>query len=674
MMTGMIKRLSGRISVMLTIAMLMTIAAPALTANKTSLDSAAISSVTNLAGDLHINVGKAEGVSEGAEGVILRDGREIAKYRVIDVNWGISRISVFDLQDGFTVQAGDQAPVKTNIAPKKSKSSITKVVGVVLAIGLIAALAGGGGGKGSSRNDIDLTTRKTSVINDTGDVTVTVNITAKVNKANGDAIDDGTLVTFNTTAGTLNATQVRSMAGSASAVLTYNSAEDTALEATVTVKCGSDTSKITVSFTSRVDLVADDTTIYLLGSGATPNETTITATCRDIENNPVTSGNVKFTTTIGTIADTVPIGAGGIATTTFTSAQAGKAKITATYSNSTATVTVTVQAGPPDMVNLQSDQDDLPADGNSWTKVTAIVVDTGGNTVTDGTKVRFSVEPDGSSGGGTLSDTLVSTKNGQAATTLKTKDDSGVNSLPGTVTVKAQVLIADQPTTVPAPATDLERTITITFTSVASTEIGSVNLNADKLNIRNAVGNKTNLTAQVATTDGNAVPDGTQVVFTTNKGSISNVIKTIDGKATAVLNADGSAGDGLAVVTATVGSIISNPCTVIFSGPPDAANCEATITPYSLAKSGGQAVIAVTARDSNGYAIVDNTIIEAVTTRGILPSNTAQISNGEASFNLQTSPDSASPTDPGPGTVTITIPSGGAGPNVKLYVEFEVLP
>ncbi|MGI6294943.1 MAG: hypothetical protein ACOX3G_02545 [Armatimonadota bacterium] len=675
MIAGMTRTLSGRLSVMLIIAMLMSIMSPAFAADKSKLESVTISSVTNLAGDTHISAGKAEGISVGATGSIQRDGKEIAKYRVIDVNWGISRIEIYDLQQGYTVKPGDAAPITSNPPAAKSKSSTWKVIGIVAAVGLIAALAsgGGGGGGGPKADSITLTAQKNSVLDNDGNVKVTVNLTAKVNKANGDAIEDGTLAIFNTTAGTLDHTQTRTMAGAAKAVLTYDSAIDTAPEATVTVRCAGKSRTTTVSFTSSVELTASPKTIQIVGSGGTVTQTTVEATCFDIMGNPAASGSVTFSSTFGDIADTASIGAGGKATAVFTSDRAGKAVVTAKYLNSTATTTITVQAGPPTIVNLTSNASSLPCDGNSLAKITAEVADAGGNPATDGTVVTFSVEPDGSGGGNGTITAQATTKNGVATASLITKDAGGVKSLPGVATVKAKVLTS-QPSNIPAPASDLENTIAVTFTPIASTEVGSVGLNADRMNIRNAVGNETNLTALVMATGGLTVPDGTQVVFSSTHGAISNVTTTVGGQATAVLKADGSAGDGNVVVTATAGGVTSPPLTIIFSGPPVEGNCELVITPDSLAKSGGQATVTVTARDANNHPIVDNTTVSAVTSKGTLLSPTDQTSDGVAMFTLLTSIDSASPTEAGEGLVTVTIPSGGAGSNVTLKKTFTVLP
>lgn len=675
MIAGMTRTLSGRLAVMLVVAMLMTIMSPAIAADTPKLESVVISSLTNLAGDLHINAGKAEGVTVGAEGAVLRDGKEIAKYRVVDVNWGVSRISVYDLQSGYTVKAGDQAPVRTSVQTTKSKPSTWKVVGAILGIGLIAALVSGGGGgsKGPSASDITVTIQKNSTSTADGDVTSTATISAKIDKANGEPIPDGTAAIFSTTAGTLNVTQTRTVAGVATAVLTYNSAIDTAPEAKVTIRCAGKTQQVTISFTSSIELTADNKTIQAVGSGGAITETTVRATCRDILGNPVTSGNVKFTTNIGHISDTAAIGAGGVASAVFTSGTPGKAAIRATYSNSAANLNITIQAGPPSSIVVTSNKDTLASDGNSFARITADVKDAAGNPVTDGTVVNFSVEPDGGGGGnGTITDRATTT-GGRATASLVTKDAGGVKSLPGVATVKAQVLAAGQPSTILSPAADLQADVTVNF---ISTTVASVSLDATKKNIRglDVVGNTTNLIVIVSTSDGHAVADDTTVTFTTNRGSISNVTKTYAGQATAVLTGDSSGGDGIATVTATAGGVTSAPLTIIFSGAPSAANCNIEIFPATLAKSGGSATITVTARDINNHPVVDNTPVTIVTSKGFVEPISNQTNDGVAAFTLRTSADAESPTEPGDGTVTATISAGGTGSNVILTKQFTVTP
>lgn len=664
-------RLSARLSVLLIAVMFLWIIAPSCGADS-KLESTTVSSITNLQGDLFVNAGKGEGVVVGATGSIIRDGKEIAKFKVIDVNWGASRIDVYDVQNGMTVKPGDRAPILTNPAPKKSKSSVGKIIGAVVVIGLIAALAhghGGGGGGGQDASGITLTTDKTSTSSGDGSVTVNVTITAKINKSNGEAVADGTAVTFAATAGTLNHTQTYAQAGIATAVLSYNSATDPD-SSTVTVRCAGQTAKTTISFATSVSIASDLSTIQIAGSGGASTQSTITATCKDVTGNPITSGTVNFKSSLGTVTDSAALDSNGQAVATFTSSQAGKATITATYKNSTASVIVTVMAGVPNSVVVTASPTSVACDGNTSSRISAYVTDPGGNAATDGTIVNFSVAGDGTGGNGTIT-AQATTSNGTATANLTTKDSSGVKSIPGTATVTAHVPMT-QPSGIPAPTNDsVEGTTTVRF---IPTSVSSINVAASKQNV--GPGGSTTLTAYVKSTDNNAVADGTMVEFTTSQGLLAgNPTTTSGGQATVTLTASSApSGNGIVTVSATAGGVTSESITLIFSGPAskDYSLCE--ITPSTLAKSSGQATVKVTVLDANRNPVADGTTISAVASEGSLLSSSAQTSGGVALFTLMTSTDAANPTQSGPATVTVTVPAIGSGPSVVLTGSFTVSP
>lgn len=672
-------RLSRGLSVLLTVALIASMVGPTHAANSSKLESATISSFTDVIGSTYITAGKGEGVNVGAEGAVLRDGKQIAKYKVVQVNWGISRIDLYDVQEGYTVRPGDRAPVLTNPSSNGSKSTVLKALGIVAAAALIAVLVkgggGGGGGGGTTAGAIALSTTKTSSVNADGDVTCNVTITARITKSNGDAIADGTPVTFATTAGSLNVTQSVTYAGAATATLTYNSATDPD-SATVTVKCAGKSAKVTVSFVSSIRLEASPTTIQILGSGGATTQSTITATCTDVLGNPVTSGTVHFSSSLGTITpDSVPLDGSGRATATFTSNQAGKANITASWSNNQAQALITVTAGPPFLLTVSSDQSSIACDGSSSTRITATVRDSGGNYATNGTVVNFTVIPDGSGGGnGTITAQAV-TQNGTATAYLVSKDATGAKSQPGTATVKAQVIAANQPVGIPAPAVDLEADTTVQFLPV---EVGTVLLSATKTNIRglDVTGNTTTITAHVYAVNGTPIHDGTDVTFATTAGWLSSShVATSGGTATVTLTSNAPGGDGNVTVTATAGGVTSAPLAIIFSGGPSAANCSYDINPSTLAKSGDSAIITITARDVNGHPLVSGTSISAVTNKGtVQPASAPTNEEGVAIFTLSTSSDAGNPTAPGAGQVTVTIPAGGVGSNVVLQIPFTVSP
>lgn len=669
------KRAARRLSVVLVMSMLMWVIAPVCAAEKAVSRAIHISSFTDLGGSINIDAGKAEGIGVGMKGVVLRDGKKIADYEVVQVNWGFSRIELSNLESGYTVSANDSAPITTY--PEVAKKSKSKTLWIILAVAAAAVLLGSnrGGGGSSADGSISLTADKSSTSSD-GDSTASVTITARVNQSDGSAAPDGTSVAFSTTAGALNSTKTTTSAGRATAILAYDPLEGLQ-SATVTVRALGKTASITVSLASSMDLVANPTTIQVTGSGGSPTEATITATCLDASGNPATSGTVKFASSIGTVTDSVAIGAGGVATTKFRSDTSGRATITATWLKSKATITVTVTAGPPYSISVTSNTNSVQCDGNSYATITATVKDAGGSLVKDSTVVNFSVIPDGSGGGNGTITPQASTVNGAAIAHLTTRDSSGNTSKSGTATIKAEVRVANQPPGVPAPATDISNQAKqVQFISMV---VGGIILSANPSNVRgwDRVGNTTTITAAVSNSDGLAMPDGTVVTFRATHGIITGTATTSGGLATATLTTDASGSgswNGLVDVTATASGVsVTHSGLVIFSGPAWGANCDATMSQSTLSPVGGQATISVTARDVNNNPVVDGTRVTATTDKGTISGGgSGTTTGGSVVFTLATSTDAAAPTQSGSGTVDISIETGGVP--VTKSLSFTVGP
>lgn len=654
--------LARRISILLVMSMLLWVAAPACFAQKALDRAIAVSSFTDLAGSINIDAGKAEGITNGTTGVILRDGKKIADYKVVQVNWGFSRIELSNVAPGETVRAGDAAPI-TDVASIKKKGPSSKIWIVLALAAAVALFAKGGKGGGSSGDGtIGLTATKTSSESN-GTTTATITVTARVNKSDGSPAPDGTAVNFTTSAGVLNFTKVTTTGGRATTTITYDPAEG-ASTATVTAKALGATNSITISLLSSIDLTADPETIQITGSGGAQTESTITATCTDATGNPATSGTVTFTASFGTISDSAEIGPGGIATAKFTSTRSGKATITATWLTSKATKQITVTAGPPYSMTVTTNTSSVQCDGQSYATITATVRDAGGNLVANNTVVDFSVIPDGSGGGNGTITAQASTVNGAAVTHLVTRDSAGATSKSGTATVKAEVKAASQPPDVPAPASDIVNQATqVQFISMV---VGAIVLSADPTNVRgwDRVGNTTTITAVVTNEDGIAMPNGTVVTFHATHGVMALTGTTTNGLATATLTTDASGSgswDGLVDVSATVSGVtVTQESLVIFSGAAYSDNCDATMSQSTLTPVGGQATISVTAADINNNFVADGTLVTVTTDKGTISSGGSKAtSGGHAVFTLSTSTNPDSPTQTGSGTVTITIETGG---------------
>lgn len=674
---------ASRLAVLLVIAMVFSTVAPLCAADvKVAQQQIVISDITDRVGSINISAGKAEGIVAGAKGMVMRDGKKIADYQVMQVNWGFSRIALSNVAEGYTVRVGDSAPItgfdKPPSEPKK-KPAWTKYIWTAVGVGALIYLLGRGGSSSGDAPPTDLAitleAEKTTVFDDTD--TSTVTITATVRDSKGDLVVDGTTVTFATTSGTLNRLQMETSRGKAVVTLTAPTTEPAA---TVTATAGKGTATLTVSFAASIELEANPTTIQTTNSGGAATQSTITATCRDAQGNPATTGEVTFATTLGTITDKVDI-VNGVAEATFTSGQVGTANVSATWSGTTARTTVTVTAGPPSSITVTSSESMLLCDGNSSATITATVRDIAGNLASNGTVVKFSVITDAGGGGNGTITPQATTLDGVARATLVTRDSTGARSKSGVATVKVEVLIADQPTTIPAPLFDIENhSVQVQF---ISTTVGQIGLGANPRNIRGWDMNteKSTITAVVKNTDNAPVPDGTVVTFTATHGMITGSATTTGGVATATLQADAS-GDsswnGLVNVTATAGGVSATSTgLIVFSGWPSPSRCQANASPSTLPPTNGQATIQVQALDVNGNPIVDGTTITANTSRGTLTSTSATTTSGVAVFTLNTSTDTGNPTLTGPGTVTITIPSGGNNPEtgglpVTLTVDFTV--
>ncbi|MBX6313691.1 MAG: hypothetical protein IRY99_12345, partial [Isosphaeraceae bacterium] len=195
------------------------------------------------------------------------------------------------------------------------------------------------------------------------------------------------------------------------------------------------------------------------------------------------------------------------------------------YEGSEILATVTVQPGKAADIRFEVDDNRLPSDGNSQTRITLTARDAAGNLVADGTEIEW-----GLAGSGTLLDADTTTVDGRASVTLR----SGI--YPETQSVSATI--------------DGYK---------ASTEVESLRLNI-RLGITGNVltlGNNESaiVTATVTDADGQPVADGTPITWHTAKGTISGDSAVYGGVAQATLSAlGGSQIPGTGYVRAFVGS------------------------------------------------------------------------------------------------------------------------
>ena len=168
--------------------------------------------------------------------------------------------------------------------------------------------------------------------------------------------------------------------------------------------------------TTNIELTADPTTIP--ADNLTPS--TITATLFDDKGETVQAGvAVTFATTLGVFSNglatiTAYTNGNGVATAVIYSGSAiGTAQISAGANGVTRYVSVTFTGvGPPAYISLSANPNWIPADGYSFTAITAVLLDLSGQPVAAGTAVTFST-------------TLGVFTNGQSTYPTVTTDDTG---------------------------------------------------------------------------------------------------------------------------------------------------------------------------------------------------------------------------------------------------------
>ena len=537
------------------------------------------------------------------------------------------------------------------------------------------------------------------------------NITAVVRDADHNAVVDGTAVYFSCDPGMINGDSgaINDVAASvtklgiatATLVSDYQQVpgKDFPKNVVITARCNGQQSSLKIDIVNQsgggggtiarsLQLTSNPNRIQTSGLVGGVTTSIITATCL-ANGAPATSGSVTFTSSIGSVVGSAQI-VNGIATTSFSSNIIGTADITAKWEDAQATTQVIVTSGPPNLIEVTSAPSSIECDGNAFTTITATVKDVAGNNVTDGTVVKFGVQPDSTGGGNGTITPVASTSNGQATALLISRDSANAISKPGTATVNAAVRAADQPSGIPVPIADIENHKT--QVQFISQDVAEIHVGATKTNIRgwDFVNNTTTIAAVVYDKQHNPVPDGTAVYFTANHGMIygdsgtaGNVTVSVtkNGQASATLVSDAS-GDGswngLVDITATSGAVtVTAPGMVIFSGWPSFLTSSAVMFPTTIASVKDSAVITIIARDINGNPIVDGTPVSIETTKGTLTSGSTVTAGGVVEVTLKTSEDTANPTQPGPGRIKIRIDSGGHNPEtgngpLPLSIDFTI--
>lgn len=405
--------------------------------------------------------------------------------------------------------------------------------------------------------------------------------------------------------------------------------------------------------TAAITLEADPTSIAANGASSS----TIKATLKDVSGEAVATGTViSFSTTLGTFANgstSYARATAGDTGTTIVSLIAGTASGTAgvgaTSNGVTQTVSVefTAQAlSTIGLISLGAGSTSLIADGLSTTTITATVLDSSQNPVADGTTVGFI----NNTNYGTLSATTAQTSGGAASVILTSPTKAGYAAV------------------IRATTGNLTDTVTVSFIPGPPFRIYA-NVNPQTISAVPLIcpNDSARIAATVVDISDNPVADGTEVVFSIDKGWIwdtypecpepGEAIPVVDSKT--VSTANGSARIAIyadnRVETGTVDICVGGLCyedatgnrgievsygatTGESSGLPNTVELTLSVTSIQVKGTGGTETATITAevRDESGNPIDDSyTASDGSTTAGsaIFTSATAKFSTKGFSAN-----------------------------------------
>ena len=430
----------------------------------------------------------------------------------------------------------------------------------------------------------------------------TSTLTATVTDQYNNHVADGTVVTFTTSLGSLDAVTKTTTNGVAIATLASQLPGTAIVTATADSKVATTTVEFQPGRPYTVTLLAYPTALTV------GNTSALTATVKDLYNNNVADGTVvTFTTSLGDMGSQLvtKMTADGVATATLTSQVAGTALVTATADSKYGTASVTFEPDLPYTVTVEANPASIPI-GWFTSTITAVVEDQHGNMVADGTEVTITTDL-GSLGSNSVVKTTI---NGVAQATLTsglTIGTAHITATSGSAVGHTQVTF-----TVGAP-------YTVTVESWPPTiEVG---------------GSTATITATVTDIGGYAVADGTPVVFTTDLGSLGSdtVTKyTINGVATATLTSPLT--PGVATITATAGSKSGTTIVKFAPGPPD--SIEIVAAPPYIPIGGATSLITATVKDRYGNNVVNGTNVDFITTLGTVSPPSASTIDGIAVTTL----------------------------------------
>ncbi len=387
--------------------------------------------------------------------------------------------------------------------------------------------------------------------------TASMKITALIKNDVGQAVSAGTRATFSTTMGSFpNGSTSYSVSTSddTGEVSVWLTAGQIAAESVV-MSCfsGSASAEITVTFTgtggelspAAISLQAADAD-PLLPDGSSSKQ--ITATVTDGLGSTVRKGTpIYLSTTLGTLsvnATTTQDDTGKVIFSLIAGYSSGTAVVTCRAGDVTQQIYIQISGQAAATISMTPSPGivTIPADGTSSTPILALIRESSGASVIQGTQVEFTT-------------TLGRFENNSNFYSTTTPDETGAvtvslisSTMPGIAEVTCE-------------SGNISQKTTVEFTRVPETAAASLSLSLSQISVKSDNSDSAVITATVLDAN-NAVVEGVRVAFSADGGQLR------------AFNADGSAADPSSVTTAANGKAEIS----FSSGTKDKTNRTVTVT------------------------------------------------------------------------------------------------
>ncbi|PIU68733.1 MAG: hypothetical protein COS84_00635, partial [Armatimonadetes bacterium CG07_land_8_20_14_0_80_40_9] len=590
-----------------------------------------------------VNLGKADRLNRGAELEVRKEGKTIAQLRVVKVDSHDSEANIIYLKPGKRIKSGDKIAVVSNpskevvtvVAPKKEKSKIKKLLIGVLAAGGVAYLIANARKKAPEAiptpgGVTDVTTKNVLIDADNDgeeddagiEVTWSPSSDPTVTGYNIYRSEDGgvtwTLVsTVNDRYAGKFIDGFPDVAGKAKSLVLSKSYS-------YYVRCfnsrGGESSPPTpgqgsppLRPTTTLPTTPNKPTGLVTSSGNQKVSLSWTAPTKNADGSDLTNlfGYKIYRSTTsgdrGSCIQTIQgisytdLGAdldGGLINGTtyyYQVAALNTDNIESEPSNQA--MAIPTSAEPAVIITITANPQKIPANGTSTSTIQAVIRDQGTLAfVPDGTGVTFSTTA------GTLSATSATTVNGIASVSLTSVDSTGE--------IKANVT---------ARVGSYQGIVEVTFAGLVSAmTVSAVPSNVPADGITTAM-----ITAEVKDATGVAVPDGTEINFSTTSGMITgSPAKTTNGIAGVTLSA--SSQPGTAAVTASYGGISSSTTVTFVALKVVLVKAEPTII---AANGEDTSKITASIKQADGADVVNGTKVNFSTSQGTITASSITQNN-----------------------------------------------